>query len=163
MVMVFDDKGKAFHNLHGRNLDVKPTTDKEVNDIAARVVRDASGADYIQTLKDDNQKVWGSGTNVHVVFHGSVDTFDLHATDAQKEFAKQVATLRTLEQIEQRQNEAQALTVDNIHQVLGLLSAEEKNAVFQAGEPTKATYPRDEDLNVAKRLFDLCAEFVRSR
>lgn len=156
MVMVFDDKGKAFQTLHGRNLEVKPPTQKEVNDIGARVVRDASGADYLQTLVNDKVKTYSSGPNVHVVFHGNVDTFDLRATDAQKNFAKQMGAMKTLEQIQNKQNEAESMELTSADQALGLLSIAEKRAVVAQGEPRLEDFADRNGFAAAKTLYDGC-------
>ncbi|WP_298213485.1 patatin-like phospholipase family protein [Acidovorax sp.] len=163
MVMIFDDKGKGFNTLHGRNLEAAPPTTKEVNDIGARVVRDATGADYLQSLKDDMVKVHASGPNVHVVFHGNVDTFDLNATDARQNFAKQMAAMKTLEQIQNRQNEAERVELTSIDQALTLLSTAEKQAVVAQGEPQLHNFAYQEDYNIAKALYHGCADDIPSR
>ncbi|SEK06283.1 MULTISPECIES: patatin-like phospholipase family protein [unclassified Variovorax] len=162
MVMVFDDNGKGFKTLHGRNLEVAPPTRKEVNDLGARVVRDASGADYLQTLSNDKVKTYASGPNVHVVFHGNVDTFDLNATAAQKSFAKEMATMKTLEQIQNKQNEAVEVELDSVAQALGFLSIAEKGAVVAQGEPQARHFAQADDYNAAKALYDGCRGELRS-
>jgi predicted acylesterase/phospholipase RssA len=156
MVMVFDDQGKTFQTLQGRNLEVKPPTQKEVNDIGARVVRDASGADYLQTLVNDKVKTYSSGPNVHVVFDGNVDTFDLRATDAQKNFAKQMGAMKTLEQIENKQNEAESMELTSVDQALGLLSIAEKRAVVAQGELRLEDFADRNGFAAAKTLYDGC-------
>lgn len=163
MVMVFDDKGKGFNTLYGRNLEAAPPKTKEVNDIGARVVRDATGADYLQSLKDDMVKVHASGPNVHVVFHGNVDTFDLHATGVQQSFAKQMAAMKTLEQIERKQNEAEMVELSSISQALALLSTAEKRAVVAQGEPQLRNFAYQDDYNIANALYHACADDISSR
>jgi predicted acylesterase/phospholipase RssA len=155
MVMIFDDKGKGFSTLHGRNLETKPVTTKEVNEMGARVVRDASGADYIQTLKDDKHKVYGGGPGVHVVFHGDVDTFDLTASTARTGFAKQMGAMKTLEQILVKQNEAQSVDVTDADEAYKLLSTAERQAVVDAGPPRQEGMS-SEHFQMAKALFLLC-------
>lgn len=163
MLMVFDDKGQAFATqaTTGR-LDGAPP--KRNENVAHGIMQRTTGVDFAGTEVADKVKTHASGPNVHVVFHGKVDTFDLSASEAQKAFAKQAATLRTLEQIQARQNQAYQVSVPDMGALMNTLSVGERRAIAEGAAPAKAQYPRPQDLAAATELYDLCvAQFREER
>jgi predicted transcriptional regulator len=70
----------------------------------------------------DLVKAYEGGPNTQVIFHGSVDTFDLNVSERNKNFAKVTSTLKALEQIEMHQQEGQQLTVLSVDDLMNLLS-----------------------------------------
>lgn len=160
MLMVFDEDGAGLAAMHTPK---QQTFSKEWTYGPNKLISNATGADYVKTQRDDQAKTTAAGPNVHVVFHGDVGTFDLDATQAQKEFGKQMATLRTLEQIEARQNQAYQVQVANVAEAFGQLSSAEKRAVHEAGAPTAEQYPKPAELLAAQDLYDLCRAFVEGR
>jgi predicted acylesterase/phospholipase RssA len=161
MLMAFDDSGKSFATqfTSGRLDLVDPAREE---DMAHGIMQRTTGADFAGTGVADKVKTYNSGPNVHVVFHGKVGTFDLNASEARQAFAKQTASIRTLDQIQARQNQAYQMTVANHPAaILGVLSADERRAIANGGAPTQAQYPRAQDLAVARTLYDSCAlEFL---
>ncbi|RXV65334.1 hypothetical protein D1006_35140 [Burkholderia stabilis] len=164
MHMVFDSKGQGFHTLHGRNLEVATPSIGVLDKLTTMVMSAAAGGvDYAKTLKEDSVEIYASGPNVHVVFHGDVGTFDLDANEARKTFAKQMSSMKTLDQIHQRQNQAEAVELPSVSLAIQLLSLEEKRAVLAQGRPLRDDSVNPDNYDVAQELYDHCAHDVAAR
>jgi predicted acylesterase/phospholipase RssA len=150
-VMTFDESGKAYSVMH--------------DDSSARLGepkwydKALSGNDNrVGTYRADKDKIYNAGPNAFVVFHGDIETRDLGASDERVSRAKALSTLRTLEQIEVRQNQAYAVDYDTADDCFASLNDAEKQALRDAGPP-KAGHSAGEMNDPAYRfqaaLFDL--------
>ena len=104
----------------------------------------------------DKLKTYAAGPNSHVVFHGDVGTFDLSASKERQEIAKQMATIRTFDQIEARTNQAYAVNVDSEAQAVNLLSPAERQAIVDAGSPDRVKFRNDVDHQNAVARYNSC-------
>jgi hypothetical protein len=91
-----------------------------------------------------------------IVDQAPTGTLSLGASEERQDFAIQMAHLKSLEQIEARQHEGSYKQVSTINQAVNLLSAEERTAIFDAGEPTEKMYPNEVDRTAARQLYEQC-------
>ena len=134
-IMTFDDNGDAYNMMH-RPLEAR-------NRFKEWILSLLSGnPEYGQSAAADKAKVSDMGPNAYVIFHGDIGTLDLRASPERVEKAKLISTLKTLEQIDQRQGQAYAVDCDSVMECYRLLTDAEKDALVKGGAPTPFDYPR---------------------
>lgn len=150
-VMTFDDNGGAYAAMH------QPP--RERNGLRDWIMSLITGnPSYGRSSMDDKAKVAAAGPNAFVVFHGDIETLDLGASKEQVEKAKLMSTLKTLEQIEQRQGQACAVECRSVGECFAMLTRTEKEALREGGAPSPLDYPkREADLayRLQRQLYEL--------
>ncbi|MBH1964957.1 MAG: patatin-like phospholipase family protein [Comamonadaceae bacterium] len=137
-IMTFDDNGEAYNMMH------RPLEGR--NGFKDWVLSLLSGnPEYGQSAAADKAKVHDMGPSAYVIFHGDIGTLDLRASPERVEKAKLMSTLKTLEQIDQRQGQAYAVDCGSVVECYRLLTDVEKDALVKGGAPTPSDYPRHTD------------------
>ena len=119
MLMTFDEDGRAHEIMHGREAErQKGATLKE---------KLLGGNPNINAARlDDAKQVYDAGPNAFVVFHGDLSTFSLSPSKAKLENAEHQSTMKTLEFIEQRLDQAYAVDVSSLDDAVLLMSDQER-------------------------------------
>lgn len=138
-LLTFDENGKAYTVLHKE-------PEGPATGVGAWAKAKASGnAQLAQTAQQDKAKIHEAGTNAFVIFHGDIGTFDLDASAERVRNAQTISTLKTLEQIEQRRDQAYAAEFDSAEDCFAVLTNPEKQALRDGGEPHPGSYPAREN------------------
>ncbi|SAI66915.1 Patatin-like phospholipase [Bordetella ansorpii] len=134
-LMTFDENGKAYTVLHQE-------PEGPATGFGAWAKAKASGnAQLSETGHQDRTKIHEAGSNAFVIFHGDIGTFDLDASPERVRKAQTLSTLKTLEQIEQRRDQAYATEFDSAQDCFAVLTDHEKQALRDGGEPHPGNYP----------------------
>lgn len=157
MLMTFDDGGQANERLHGQGkLTAAPNLGEKITVLKKGQVEDAINPEYEQALRDDATKTYTSGVNTLQVFHGSAGTLSfgpLAGDPVEVEYAENLARMKGLEQIEQRVDQAVAITCRSADEALWVLNDDEKRAFVNAGPGT--------DDPLARELHAKCAAYLQ--
>jgi len=134
-LMTFDENGKAYTMLHS-----KPAGPEK--GLVAWAKAQLSGNSKLSGMGyQDKTKIHEAGPNAFVIFHGDIGTFDLNASPERVRKAQTLSTLKTLEQIEQRRDQAYATEFDSAQDCFAMLTDQEKHAIRDGGEPHPGNYP----------------------
>jgi predicted acylesterase/phospholipase RssA len=153
MLMAFDDQGEAYTVLHKAGHPDAAFQKPESGLMVTMSSWITGSKTFGDNWAQDKLKTYAAGPNTHVVFHGDVGTFDLSASKEKQEIAKQMATIRTLEQIEARTNQAYAVKADSVADAVKLLSSREKEAILKAGPPNRTKFRTDVEYKNADNLY----------
>lgn len=161
-VLTFDEKGEAYTVLHGPP-DHPGRLGRAMNWAAGKVVGVGAGvvagnSGYQKTSDQDTQKIHDAGPNAFVVFHGDIGTLDLNASPERVQQAKAMATLKMLEQIERRQDQACAAEFATPDDCYRVLTDVEKQAVRAGGPPAfrlGASGGEDPAYHFEKAVYDM--------
>ncbi|MET4579549.1 patatin-like phospholipase family protein [Ottowia thiooxydans] len=137
-IMTFDDNGEAYDVMHR-----PPEARNGFMDWILSLLSGNPG--YGQSATADKAKENDMGPSAYVIFHGDIGTLDLRASPERVEKAKLMSTLKTLEQIDQRQGQAYAVDCDSVAECFRLLTNAEREALVKGGAPTPFDYPRYTD------------------
>jgi predicted acylesterase/phospholipase RssA len=160
LLMCFDQGGQGHMILHGpeeKRYEVgKPVSVKEKAAEAAEF-RFADNPKYRDVLNADKDKIYSGGPNTFMVFHGNIGTLDLDATKEQKDFATLLSQMKSLEQINARQNQAYHEVFPSVDDAFKTLSHAEINQIRQGGEPKPEQFKGldDPQFMAAKALYNL--------
>lgn len=142
MLMTFDEEGTANQKLHGEGRKTAaPNMGEKITVLKKKQVSDAINPEYANALKKDANKVYNSGVNTMQVHHGNQGTLSLGplgGNDEEIEYAENVARMKGLEQIDQRQDQAVAVTCKSADEALSTFSDAEKQKFVDAGLPDNA-------------------------
>lgn len=134
-MLTFDENGKAYTVLHQE-------PEGPATGFGAWAKAKASGNSQLSdTGHQDRTKIHDAGSNAFVIFHGDIGTFDLDASPERVRKAQTLSTLKTLEQIEQRRDQAYAAEFDSAQDCFAVLTDLEKQALREGGEPHPGNYP----------------------
>ncbi len=153
-LMTFDDEGEAYQVMHGKPLERSGMLDWLVSKVTGH-------PDFGQASTNDDIKVGEAGPNAFVVFHGDLGTLSFLASTKRREEAEMQASLKMLEQIEQRSGQAYAVECASIEDCFALLSESEKQQLVRGGPPASESYPhaeRDLAYRTQRQLYEMALE-----
>jgi predicted acylesterase/phospholipase RssA len=133
MLMTFDDEGKGDRNLFGEGRkNAAPSGGEKVTVIGSGIQ-----PKYVGTLTDDATKAYNGGVNTLEVYHGNLGTLALGplASAEATEYAENMSRMKGLEQLDQRSDQAVALTCTSTDEALLGLSDDDKRSLVAAGKP----------------------------
>jgi hypothetical protein len=136
MLMTFDDEGKGERNLYGEG---RKTTAVSGGEKVTLVKTDLQPK-FADTLASDATKVYNTGVNTLEVYHGDLGTLSLGplASAEAVEYAENMARLKGLQQLDQRLDQAVAVTCTSSDEALVGLSDADKRRLVAAGKPEGA-------------------------
>lgn len=132
-LLAFDEGGEAYSAMHGPQRKRHGAIDWIISVVTGN-------PDFGQSSLNDDAKLKGAGPNAYVVFHGDLSTLDLLASRERVESAKQMSTLKMLQQIEQRQGQAYAVECATIDDCWGMLTDTEKQLLSEGAAPHPSEY-----------------------
>jgi predicted acylesterase/phospholipase RssA len=142
MLMTFDEEGTASDKLHGTGrLTAGPSLAEKITVLKRGQIPDAINPGYAQALKDDAGKVYNSGVNTFQVFHGNQGTLSLGfmgGNAEEIEYAENIARMKGLEQIDQRTDQAVAVSCKSADEALSTFSPADMQKFVDAGIPDSA-------------------------
>jgi predicted acylesterase/phospholipase RssA len=151
MLMTFDDEGKGEKNLYGEG---RKTTAVSTGEKATLVKTDLQPK-FADTLASDATKVYNTGVNTLEVYHGDLGTLSLGplASAEAVDYAENMARLKGLEQLDQRLDQAVAVTCTSTDEALVGLSDADKRRLVAAGKPEGAD-------SLVLELFQKCQQYL---
>jgi predicted acylesterase/phospholipase RssA len=157
MLMTFDEDGTASDKLHGTGRQTAgPNMGEKITVLKKGQVSDAINPEYAKALKDDAGKVYNSGVNTFQVFHGNQGTMSLGVLGGNPEeieYAENIARMKGIEQIDQRTDQAVAVSCKSADEALSTLSPAEMQKFVDAGIPDSADA-------MVKELFAKCQAYL---
>lgn len=153
LVLTFDEGGKAYTIMHGSQ------QERDKASSTGFLEKTFSGnSNMPQVNKNDAQKIYDSGPNAFVIFHGDIGTTEVGASLDRQVMAKQISTLQTLDQIANRQAHASMEKFATIQDAFNALSETERQAIRDGGAPDPSIYKGGADsggYKLDKQLYDL--------
>lgn len=146
MVMSFDESGKGYQILHGNRKGLKTTSPYPLKSLVS------GNWNFAERTTNDRQNLHDAGPNGFVVFHGDVGCMDLgvgkgvqlnpHAapSEVRKKFATIISSMKTVEYLEMRQDQAISKDYDSIDKIVDSLSEREKEWIQGLGEDELKKY-----------------------
>ena len=157
MLMTFDNEGAGNRNLYGDGrLTAAPSLGEKILVEKKYQIPDAINPDYGGALKRDASKVHNSGVNTFQVFHGKEGTMSLGVLGGNTEeieYAENMARLKGLEQIDQRADQAVAVSCKSADEALSTFSEGEMKKFVAAGLPASAD-------PMVQELFRKCQAYL---
>ena len=150
-LLTFDENGEAYSAMHGPQSKRNGVIDWFISKITGN-------PDFGQSSLSDEAKLKGAGPNGYVVFHGDLGTLDLLASKERLEHAKQMSTLKMLEQIEQRQGQAYAVECATVQDCWAMLTHAERKLLSDGPPPNSFEYARgvsDPAYRLQRQLYQM--------
>jgi predicted acylesterase/phospholipase RssA len=155
MLMPFDNAGGTNKKLHG-DWAARTAVDPDEYLLAAG----SGNSNYLADTVRDAQKTFKGGPNSFVVFHGDIKTTHLDASEKRKDFATLLSQMKSLEQINARQNQAYHEVFPSVLDAFMTLSDADIDLIRKGGEPHYDPFKMDgRQDSVAKELYGLAADF----
>ncbi|MFI0348661.1 MAG: patatin-like phospholipase family protein [Chthoniobacterales bacterium] len=123
LVLGFDGEGSFQSIVYGENVLIPDTLIETVEAFLSTNPKLRSS----QTA--DNLKLWNAGPNALDVYHGNLGTVSFAASQSEVKAAQHQATVRMLEQLSLRQNQATYEVVDDLNQAMISMTDEQLKAI----------------------------------
>lgn len=151
MLMTFDDGGKGADNLFGGGRQKTSVAFAEKLTLVTTGIQ----PNYGKTLKSDATKVYNTGVNALEVYHGGLGTMSLGALAGadEREYAENMSRLKGLEQLAERQDQAEQLSCASPDEALLAMTSAEKRSFVAGPKPAQAD-------PLVLELYDKCKQYL---
>lgn len=157
MLMTFDEGGKANQFEHGQGRHtVAPDLAEKLAVLKKGQFGDAINPEFAEALRDDAQKAYNGGVNTLQVFHGNQTTTSLgplSRSAEELEYAENMARMKGLEQLDQRADQAAAVTCGSADEALGTFSTGDMQKFVAAGVAPQAGA-------LIRELYEKCRTYL---
>ncbi|WP_168735160.1 patatin-like phospholipase family protein [Pseudothauera rhizosphaerae] len=153
LLMTFDEDGKGYEALHG--------TEESRHTGAGGLDKFSGNPNIDQVRNQDRDNMYDSGVNTLVVLHSGLETLSFNPGKETLEHAKGLSSTRTLEFIEQHQNQRYMTEVSSLEDAISLMSDLEKEVIREGGRPDPRNYPdgeQDQQFRIDNDLYGLLTQ-----
>lgn len=134
LLLTFDQNGKAYQIMHGGPPQrPEPGVLGKIKSFFVNLI--TSHPDQAGTSHADRIKIRDAGPNALPVFHGGIGTLTSHISDEAQHQAHMLSAWKSLEQIDARTQQAYAMECDDLEELAGLLTDDEKRALRSGPAP----------------------------